>query len=467
MTAETLNSYSAKDLAEMAKNRRVPGWHSMRKDQLIKALLKAVRIKSNKSKAQAAAGATAASRKSSNPSRNGARPAPTVSKSTPVAAARSTVPASRSTVAGRPIASQAAASSKPSSSLPAAKPTAPNHSGTNLNGNRPAAARPAAPARKASPAAQPDSEVAKKLSLIRTASAMKKDLAYLSMQMAAGKNGRGIQKVVKDRLVVMVRDPYWLQVHWELSRNGVERAQAALAQEWHTVKPILRLVEATDGGTTSAVETPIRDIEIHGGVNNWYVDVPEPPKSFRVDIGYLTTSGRFYVLARSNVVTTPRAGSKDDIDQNWSDIASDFERIYAQSGGADGDGNGSVELQEVFEERLRRPMGSSLISRFGPGVDGLLGGRRPFHFEIDAELIVFGKTDPDAKVTLQNEPIKLRPDGTFTVRYSMPNARQVIPAVAASANGLEQRTVVLAVERNTKTMEPLIRDGGGNANNQE
>ena len=451
MTAETLNSYSAKDLAEMAKNRRVPGWHSMRKDQLIKALLKAVRIKSNKSKAQAAASATNGARKMNTPAR------PAAAKSAPAAA-------SRSTVAGRSIgSSQAAASAKPSSSLPAAKPTAPS-----VNGNRPAAARPAAAARKPSPAAPPDSEVAKKLSVIRTASAMKKDLAYLSMQMAAGKNGRGIQKVVKDRLVVMVRDPYWLQVHWELSRNGVERAQAALAQEWHTVKPILRLVEATDGGTTSAVETPVRDIEIHGGVNNWYVDVPEPPKSFRVDIGYLTTSGRFYVLARSNVVTTPRAGSKDDIDQNWSDIASDFERIYAQSGGADGDGNGSVELQEVFEERLRRPMGSSLISRFGPGVDGLLGGRRPFHFEIDAELIVFGKTDPDAKVTLQNEPIKLRPDGTFTVRYSMPNARQVIPAVAASANGLEQRTVVLAVERNTKTMEPLIRDGGGNsANNQE
>ena len=302
----------------------------------------------------------------------------------------------------------------------------------------------------------------RKLEVIRTASALKKDLAYLSHQLASGKNGRGLQKVVKDRLVVMVRDSYWLQAHWELSRNGVERAQAALGQEWHAVKPVLRLVEVTDGGTTSAVETPVRDIEIHGGVNNWYIDVQDPPKSYRVDIGYLTASGRFYGLARSNVVTTPRAGSKDDLDQNWSDIASDFERIYSQSGGYNGDGNGSVELQEVFEERLRRPMGSSLISRFGPGVDGLLGGRKAFHFEIDAELIVFGKTEPDARVTLQNEPIKLRPDGTFTVRYSLPNARQVIPAVAASANGLEQRTVVLAVERNTKTMEPLIRDGGNN-----
>jgi len=416
MTAETLSSYSAKDLAEMAKNKGVPGWHSMRKEQLIKALLKAVREKSNKAKGRAAVRSTAPA---SAPRRDAARPA-----------------ASVRTTSVRPAAAQT--NGRPTGGVvPPRKPA-------------PVASAPRNP------------EVTKKLEMIRTATAMKKDLAYLSQQIAAGKNGSGLQKVVKDRLVVMVRDSYWLQAHWELSRNGVERAQAALGQEWHTVKPVLRLMEVTDGGTTSAVETRIRDIEIHGGVNNWYVDVQDPPRSFRIDIGYLASSGRFYVLARSNVVTTPRAGSKDNIDQNWSDIATDFERIYAQSGGADGDGNGSVELQEVFEERLRRPMGSSLISRFGPGVEGLLGGKRPFHFEIDAELIVFGKTEPDARVTLQNEPIKLRPDGTFTVRYSLPNARQVIPAVAASVNGLEQRTVVLAVERNTKTMEPLTRDGGNN-----
>ena len=62
-------------------------------------------------------------------------------------------------------------------------------------------------------------------------------------------------------------------------------------------------------------------------------------------------------------------------------------------------------------------------------------------------------------MTLQGDPVRLRPDGTFTVRFSMPNCRQVIPAVAVSADGIEQRTIVLAVERNTKTMEPLVRDG--------
>jgi hypothetical protein len=61
-------------------------------------------------------------------------------------------------------------------------------------------------------------------------------------------------------------------------------------------------------------------------------------------------------------------------------------------------------------------------------------------------------------VTLQGEPIKLRPDGTFTMRYSLPDSRQIIPAVAMSADGVEERKIVLAVERNTKHLEPVINE---------
>jgi len=61
-------------------------------------------------------------------------------------------------------------------------------------------------------------------------------------------------------------------------------------------------------------------------------------------------------------------------------------------------------------------------------------------------------------VTLGGEPVALRPDGTFTVRLSMPDKRQVLPVVASSSDGVEQHTVVLAIERNTKVMEPLIRE---------
>jgi hypothetical protein len=261
----------------------------------------------------------------------------------------------------------------------------------------------------------------------------------------------------KDRIVVMVRDPYWLHSYWELTRHAVQRAEAALGQEWHGAKPILRLLDVSSHDITSSAETVVRDIDIHGGCNNWYIDVANPPRSYRVDIGYLSPRGRFYVLARSNVVTTPRAGVSDVIDENWADIdAKKADRIYAMSGGFDPTAS-SLELKQLFEERLRRPLGSPTVTSFGSGAYPP-GKMRKFWFQLDAELIVYGATEPSARVTLQGEPVKLRPDGTFTMRFSLPDSRQIIPAVAASADGVEERTIVLAVERNTKQLEPMIHD---------
>jgi hypothetical protein len=261
---------------------------------------------------------------------------------------------------------------------------------------------------------------------------------------------------IKDRIIAMVRDPYWLHVYWELSRSTYGRAQAALGQEWHTARPILRLMDVTSEDTTSASERHIRDIEIHGGVNNWYIDVAAPPRSFRIDIGYLARRGKFFVLARSNVVSTPKAGVSDVLDENWASIQDQFQKIYSQSGGSSQTAV-STDLRELFEERLRRPMHSLTLQSLGTGALPSLG--RDFHFEIDAELIVYGCTEPNARVTLQGEPVQLRPDGTFTVRFSLPDSRQIIPAVAASPDGVEERTIVLAVERNTKELEPMIHDG--------
>jgi len=262
---------------------------------------------------------------------------------------------------------------------------------------------------------------------------------------------------VKDRIIAMVRDPYWLHAYWELSRSTLARAQAALGQDWHTARPILRLMDVTSEDTTSASERHIRDIEIHGGVNNWYIDVTTPPRSYRIDIGYLARKGKFFVLARSNVVSTPKAGVSDVLDENWTSVQEQFQKIYSQSGGNSGNSGSSNDLRDLFEERLRRPMQGLSLQSLGTGALASLG--RDFHFEIDAELIVYGSTEPNARVTLQGEPVQLRPDGTFTVRFSLPDSRQIIPAVAASPDGVEERTIVLAVERNTKELEPMIHDG--------
>jgi hypothetical protein len=272
----------------------------------------------------------------------------------------------------------------------------------------------------------------------------------------ASENGKPNRRT-KERIVVMVRDPYWLHAYWEVKRQSVERVQAAMSQDWHTARPYLRLLEVSDGGNSSASERVIRDIEVHGGVSNWYVHVDNSPGSYRLELGYMGSTGRFYALVRSNVVNTPEPGSSDAIDENWSDVAENFDKIYAMSGGYSTDNN-SLELQELFEERLRRPMGSPMVTRYGSGMEALFSTSQEFKFEVDAEMIIYGVTSPNSHVSLRGEPVRLRPDGTFTVRLSLPNQRQVIPVVASAANGAEQRTIVLAVERNTKVMEPVLRE---------
>ena len=60
-----------------------------------------------------------------------------------------------------------------------------------------------------------------------------------------------------------------------------------------------------------------------------------------------------------------------------------------------------------------------------------------FDFQVDTELIVHGVTRPDARVTLRGEPVKIRSDGTFAVRFNLPDRRHVLPMVASSRDGAE------------------------------
>lgn len=379
ITAATLKARTAKDLASMAKRKRVPGWHSMRKDELIKALLKRARAEGRRAEGR---NGKAETRKT----------ACTVSRAKPATAATS---------------SQAKS-------------------------------------------ARRKAQVEQRLREIRERLAESKDLALKADQ----ENGQA-----KDRLIVMVRDPYWLHAYWELSRRSIQRAQAALGHDWHVSRPVLRVFEVVRDGTTNAGKRHIRDIEVHGGVNNWYIDVQAPPRSFQLEIGY-RAGERFLSLARSNRVTTPQAGACDAFDRNWAEVAKDFDRIFAMSGGyADPDAN--MELKEVFEEQLHRPMGNPMETRFGSGaVASPEEVKAQLPFEIDTELIVHGQTAPNAHVTLRGEPVHLRSDGSFAIRFSLPDRRHVLPVVASSPDGGQQRTIVLAVDRNTKVMEPVIREPG-------
>jgi hypothetical protein len=274
--------------------------------------------------------------------------------------------------------------------------------------------------------------------------------------LATPPEGGRVPRPVRDRMVLMVRGPHWLHVFWELTTRSITRAQAALGQEWHGARPVLRLVQLESGLHASPSERVVREIPVHGGVKNWFIDIREPLR-YRCEIGYLAASGRFHSLARSNAVSTPTSPQGDTLDAHWGAIAEDCERIYAMSGGFSAEQNSS-ELQELFQERLQRPMGPPSGRAAAPDEEDADEVIAPFDLEVDAEMVVYGVTQPGAYVTLQGEPVKVHADGTFRVRVELPNRRQVLPIVASMADGGAQQMVVMAVERNTKLMGPTGRD---------
>ncbi len=401
VTASELKSRTVKDLTQLARKLGVMGYSSMRKDQLVRALVKAQRSRN---------GQAARRRGGSSP---GKRSAPRA------AASRKGAPAKRTAI-------------KRSSS----QQTASGRRGTGGSRSTPSPTRPTRRA-AASAAARRRPEI----------DATKNLAAPLAPQYVDP--GR-------DQIVLLVLDPHWLHACWNVTHRAIDRIRLTMAESWHGARPTLRLYETASGQSAGSAERPIRDIEVHGGVRNWFIDVGGS-RGYRVAIGYKSADGEFYSIARSNVVVPPPPGSTDVLEQHWEKVPQDCDRVYSLSA-PKGNGESSEALDDLFEGRLRRPMGEPVVPRFCTGVGGLVRRRKELPLRVDAELIVFGSTDPGAHVTLSNEPVALRPDGTFTVRMGMPDRRQVIPVVALSPDGVEQRTVVLAVDRNTKKLDPVIRD---------
>ena len=68
---------------------------------------------------------------------------------------------------------------------------------------------------------------------------------------------------------------------------------------------------------------------------------------------------------------------------------------------------------------------------------------------VNAEVIFYGGTDPQAKVTIAGRPVQLQPDGTFRYHFKFPDNDFEIPIVAVSPDGVETRSAVLSLRRDT------------------
>jgi len=246
-------------------------------------------------------------------------------------------------------------------------------------------------------------------------------------------------------IVIQVRDPYWVHAYWEVAAEKVHGLSQELGNLMNGARRILRVYDVTDIVFDGNNANKFFDIKINDYAQNWYINVGEPGRGYCVDIGYLLADGRFVVLARSNFVTTPIDGPSWITDEEWMIVEDDFNKLYGLSAGL-GIGLSSMELRKQIGERMRN-LSSGLIS--SPGAREKVSGRK-FWLKVQTELIVYGATEPTATVSVQGKQIKLNKDGTFSLRFALPDGQQVIPVKAVSEDQVEEHVITPIVKKRTE-----------------
>jgi len=255
--------------------------------------------------------------------------------------------------------------------------------------------------------------------------------------------GYGDQKIV-----ILARDPWWVFAYWEVRRDREEEILGKIKSEGDSaVKTILRVYDVTNISFDGKNAHSHFDIELNSLASSWYINVGSPEKCWIVDIGIVTKNGSFYLLARSNMVKTPRYGMSDKLDAEWMMPEDDYWKMFGLSGGF-GLGKGSLEVREMVKKRLEEQITSAQISSGASFYRKMQ--ERKFWMVVNTELIVYGATEPDAKLTVQGKEIKLKPDGTFTLRFALPDGEQVIPVEATSSDGIDRRKITPIVTRKTE-----------------
>lgn len=251
-----------------------------------------------------------------------------------------------------------------------------------------------------------------------------------------------------NRVVLLARDPWWIFAYWEIRKDKEEDVMRKISSSDDAAeKSVLRVYDVTDINFNGRNAHSYFDIDLKGLANNWYINVGTPGRSWVVDIGIVSKKGVFYLLARSNTIKTPRFGMSDKLDAEWMMPEEDYWKMFSLSGGF-GVGKGSLEVREMLKKRLEEQITSGGISSAASFYRR--PGEKKFWLVVNCELIVYGATEPDAKLTVQGKEIKLRNDGTFTLRFALPDGKQVIPVEALSNDKTDRRRITPIVTRKTE-----------------
>ncbi|AVH67492.1 Rho termination protein [Nostoc sp. 'Peltigera membranacea cyanobiont' 213] len=322
----------------------------------------------------------------------------------------------------------------------------------------------------------------------------------------------------ESRIVLLPRDPQWAYTYWDIPNEHKEELRRQGGQQL-----ALRIYDVTDIDTEYQSPHSIQEYPADELAREWYLPVPVSDRDYAIDIGYRAADGRWLVLARSTRVHIPPVYPSDWIEDVF--ITVNFEedlraktqyelvppaKKIAATATATANGsnavnaNGNPIYDQIFglaesvealrvagsifgsqhqvaspEQALSSyifpsgvgmwavPTGSGLTAS-GAGMSGVGFSAsavpvrpRQFWLIADAELIVYGATEPDATVTIGGRPIQLNPDGTFRFQMSFQDGLIDYPILAVAADGEQTRSIQMKFNRetpsrNTNTKEEAV-----------
>jgi hypothetical protein len=322
----------------------------------------------------------------------------------------------------------------------------------------------------------------------------------------------------QSRIVLMPRDPQWAYTYWDIPNEHKEELRRQGGQQL-----ALRVYDSTDVDLNYQAPHSVQEYPCDELAREWYLPVPVSDRDYTVDIGYRCFDGRWLVLARSAAVRIPPVYPSDWVEDvfmtvNWDEdlkgktvykLVPPSQKTAAAAASA---GTGNAIYDEIFgmaeSAEAQRVAGSlygsmqhvpgSVVSSYilasgsgmgmwsesaltmsGVGMGLTMSGAgltmsgagfsasappmrpRKFWLVADAELIVYGATEPDATVTIGGRPIKLNPDGTFRFQMSFQDGLIDYPIMAVAADGEQTRSIHMKFvretpSRNTNTKEEAV-----------
>lgn len=250
-----------------------------------------------------------------------------------------------------------------------------------------------------------------------------------------------------DVLVLQVRDPWWAHAYWDVSSKSMDRLRSEFGSDFGAGRWVLRSYDVSFINFDGTNAHRFFDTGVDLDARNWYLNLASPGTSWCVDLGILMPDGRFIMVLRSNTISLPSDGPSWITDEEWMIPDDEFRRLYGMAIGLGP--NVSSPVGKLWQERLKKDVSSGALVSMGASSPVKKAEKKPFWLVVDAELIVYGATEPDARVTVQGRSINLRKDGTFTLRFALPDGKQEIPVVAKSAKIDETRSITPIVTRKT------------------